>query len=151
MSKTIDITAFEWFFKEWTKRTKKADKRKGDFMQLVEVVELLKDGQVVFKEGDLKTYIDKAGKKLAHDTRSRIREDGLHIVKPIGIDVMGYVYYVCYDCGLVHSVHKSSVGKGKLIMPGCCQANSNSHRILIDDNRQLKKVKRDKFFLDVKF
>ena len=119
-------------------------------MQLAKVMELLKDGQVLAKVGDLTTYIDEAGENRANDARSYVKEDGLHIVKPVGIDVMGYVYYVCYDCGRVHSVHKSSIGKGKLIVPGCCETNSHSHRILIDEDRQLKKVKRDKFFLDMK-
>ena len=119
-------------------------------MQLAKVMELLKDGQVLAKVGDLTTYIEDAGENRANDARSDVREDGLHIVKPIGIDVMGYVYYVCYDCGEVHSIHKSKVGKGKLISSECCVYRTHSKRFYLDHERQLKKVKRDKFFLDMK-
>jgi hypothetical protein len=117
-------------------------------MNLTEAMELLKDGQMLCTAGDLGRYTGSDGNEYATDNRSAIK-DGLHVVKPIGIDCLGYVYYVCYDCGEVHSIHKSKVGEGKLIMPGCCACRSHTHRLHINYAGKIAKVKRDKFYFDV--
>lgn len=117
-------------------------------MNLNKMMDLLNDGQLFIKSDDLASYSDKNGNEIVIDNRMIIK-NGLHVVKPIGVDIQGYVYYVCYDCGQVHSIHKSSVGTGKLIMAGCCKARSHAFRVHINQEGKLIKVKRDKFYLDL--
>lgn len=110
-------------------------------------MELLKDGKIMFKDGDILQYTEH-GKTYYIDLRTITNLDPIpDVVTPFGEDSSGYILYICPNCGERHSVHKSNVTRGKPIMTGCCKKGTHSNRHLFIDHK-IVNVKSKKIILN---
>lgn len=113
-------------------------------MRLGHALECLEDGKVVVTASDVDVILDDGGQRVIVDHRTD-KEN----VQIIGVDVQGYVQYVCPVCGQVHAIHKSKIGQGALIYPGCCDSRSHGTKSYINKQGKLEKKKLNKIFIKI--
>lgn len=118
-------------------------------MRLGHAMECLEDGKLSITESDVDVILDEQGGRVIIDHRIDDENDP-KTVQTIGVDVQGYIQYVCPECGQVHAIHKSKIGQGALIYPGCCESRSHGTKSYINEQGKLAKRKVNKIFLKIR-
>lgn len=97
-------------------------------------------GEMYVKSGDIQeihddVYVDN---RIIHEPGEGI--DKPWNVKPLALHC-NYLYYVCPDCGKLHSVHKSKVGM-KTRLDCSAKGKRKSERHMLGNDGSLIKIKR---------
>ncbi|WP_027938028.1 hypothetical protein [Anaeroarcus burkinensis] len=115
-------------------------------MRLGDAMECLEAGKLSITASDVDVVLDEQGERIIIDHRIDDENDPKTVQK-IGVDVQGYLQYICPECRQVHAIHKSQIGQGALIYPGCRDSGSHGTKSYINDQGKLVKKKLNRFFL----
>jgi hypothetical protein len=101
------------------------------------------DGKILFKTGDV--LVVDADEGTYADLRNHFDiSRNMFVIHPVALEG-NYVYYICGDCGMLHSIYKSNAIPGKSLNVGCAfNPKRTDKRYYISDTGQLVKVKRPK-------
>ena len=83
-----------------------------------EAQELLIDGRITHKPGDILAYGETRRFYVDQRTIKHVDPEPDEVI-PLGKTEQGYWLYVCPDCGFIHSVHQSNCSERRPIICGC--------------------------------